>query len=77
MATSKELGISNVAERIVDVTYSDGNIEALAAVLEKCGGVVKVTQGDVERMNGRVIRLTISPDADVESDDTEVTIELV
>lgn len=55
---------------------SDPSEEALAWALSKYGPFV-VRQGDIHALRGKSIRVSIEPGADTESDDTEVTLELV
>lgn len=56
--------------------WSEPSEEALAWALSKYGPFV-VRQGDIHAMRGRSIRISAPEGADLEGDDTEVTMELV
>lgn len=55
---------------------SEPSEEALAWALDRLGPFV-VRQGDIHALRGRSIRISVDADADENSDDTLVTLEVV
>lgn len=76
MAAVKDYGLSNVIEVEIN-EFSPPGDESLAYMLKRAGGVVVVRQGDIHALRGRKIKISVPADADLESDVTEITFELV